>query len=398
MNTCLSGDELTDWIHTKVSSDPDVIDLSVGELPFAPPVQVQEFLCSRLSALQNHCVRSAHCYADPGGVGELKEAISRYYRKRYGLSVYADSQVLITHGATEAIWLAIATLTQPGDTVVISDPSYMMYGPLVQTLNRVPVRVPFREQAYDHWEGLLQQASLVLLNSPENPTGQVYSVSFMTRILELAQKYSFYVVHDEVYDCFVYEGNHTPILALDTNVSHSVIINSVSKRFGMGGWRLGWAIGDSKIITEAKKLHYYMNMSECHIGQEVIASVLTDSEVEQQVSSQAHTLHKRGTRFLMDLIDLGIVDDETMPPESGFYLFAKVKTLSESLDLPVAAHKRSAGEIVAQFLLERYKIAVGPGIGFGPSGEDYVRVSFAAPESLLSDVISRLANTRNLVR
>ena len=388
---------LVNLISKAIVTDPEVVNLFIGQLPFAPPRQILDAMVAKLTMPQEQIPLSCHRYADARGVPALRRAIAERYHRLYDMTVDPDTQVLVTHGATEAIWLAIIALTNPGDEIIIPDPCYMAYESMSDSLGRQPVRVatsPERGFCLDYADlqrALTQRTRLLLLNSPENPTGAVYDESTLSNIIALAHEYSFYILHDEVYDAFTYNDRHIPALAVDPQDSQTIMVNSISKRLGMGGWRIGWSIARPEILSRMISIHRCVNMTECTMIQQVISDFINDSRIERQITEQSAIMHERGRRFLREILRLGVFECPIESPRSGFYLFVQVDNLyREIISTNDTVKLNSAGETVADYLLKNCRIAVGPGISFGPSGQGYIRMSFAAPETHLEAALDRL--------
>lgn len=394
-----SDTSIINLISTAIGNNSEIVNLFVGELPFQPPKRILTAIENELITSQQQTISSCHQYCEVRGASSLRNAISEYYSLHHNLTFEPCSEVLVTHGATEGIWLAISALTLPGDEVIIPDPCYMVYEPLTLLLGRKPIRVLIqpddqREDRLMNFRNAIScRTRLLLLNSPANPTGMVCDRATLEDVIALAHEYCFYIVHDEVYDSLVYHGNHTPIVKINPNLSHTVMVNSISKRFGMGGWRLGWVVANPTVISTMANQHYYTNLAECTLIQRVISDFLNDDDIENQLAEQAKILYKRGQWFSQELQMLGIFDDQINTPDSGLYLFLKVNKLCEAvIDYGNNSVGTSTGETVAQYLLEKCKIAVGPGISFGPSGKDFIRISFAVQESSLNIALERLYN------
>jgi aspartate/methionine/tyrosine aminotransferase len=271
----------------------------------------------------------------------------------------------------------------------------MLYEPIAISLNRCPVHLSTSEKRHfildvnqirDH---LTQKARLLILNSPENPTGAVYNNSTLTDILLLAQEHGFYVMHDEVFDCHVYDGVHIPALSIFPDSEQIVMVNSFSKRFGMTGWRLGWFISAPDIVTQATKAHTYISLATGTLIQEVATQILNDKEVDRFVYENALTLSKRRHHFMNELLSIEGFTCPSGLPAGGFYFFMDIKELYRKIS-PSHTKTESISEEVVRYLLQNCKIAVVPGTAFGPSGEGYVRISFAGSENHLKEAVCRL--------
>lgn len=382
-------------ISEATAHDPDIINLLVGELPYDPPRKIIDQLVMTLSSSSKSVSYTHHRYSHSRGTPSLRQAIAQRYQRLYNTAIDPDTELLITQGATEAVWLSIFTLTNPGDEVLIPDPCYMIYEPIVKALGRSPVRISTSEEAGFQIDPakvlyvITPRTRLLIINSPENPTGAVYDHSVLADLITLANRFSFYLVHDEVYDAFTYTGKHIPALMLDTDTTRVVMVNSLSKRFGIGGWRLGWLIAAPSIIIQAVKAHNYVNMMTSTLLQEAVVEAINDYNVEQEIACRAETLQRRGDLLLEGLRNIEGLRCNSATIKSGFYAFIHTTELFQRLNMVVNS-TQSIGETVAHYLLDNCKIAVVPGIGFGSAGADYIRISFAVPEDDLTTAIKRM--------
>ena len=397
MNRSLEGiaPHASKRISDAVAGHPKVIDLTVGVPDFGPPDTVLARLQSSLSD-RSPRVASFNRYAPSKGLKHLREEIAQRYRRRYDLRVDPDSEVLVTNGGAEALWLSIFTLTNPGDEVLMADPCYILYDPIVRGLGRRSVRIRttdqnghlLRAEELDRHAG--PRAKLVLVNSPENPTGAVYDRSDLAAISAAAETRCLYVVHDEVFDDFVFQGEHVPMLTVSTDRDRTIMVNSFSKRFGMSGWRLGWLVGPKEVVSEAAKAHTYLSLAVNTLAQETVLGALNDPAVEAEVRARADELSRRACTYWEAFTAITGTTGERTPPCGGFYLFPRVVSLCERLVGRKRAWNESVGEAVARVLLEKGEIAVVPGSAFGAGGVEHIRISIAAPEWKLQESLRRL--------
>jgi aspartate/methionine/tyrosine aminotransferase len=378
-------------ISDAVAAAPDILDLTVGEPSYRPPVQLLETVAELTAERPEEPSARYNRYAHVRGASELRDAIAGWYACAHGLDIDPESEILVTHGAAEAIWLTVFTLTDPGDEIILPDPCYMLYEPITSSLGRIPVRVPTRaEDGFALDPAAVERAAgprtrLLIVNSPANPTGAVTERALLGALVATAAEHGFHLLHDEVFDCFAYGAEHVPALALPGGGETVVLANSFSKRFGMTGWRLGWLVGPPALVAEAVKAHTFVTLGVATLIQQAAATALADPQVEREVAVHAKRMRARGLRLLADLSPLGF--SCPAPPRGGFYLFARADELAERLD----PRDGSRSEAVASFLLQEARVAVVPGPAFGPAGEGYVRFSYAAPQHVVDLAVRRMA-------
>lgn len=380
-------------ISEAVRHDKEVISLSIGEPWFGPPRETAEIL-ARLATNPIELAPLVNRYPESLGLLSLRSAISDRYDRLYGLAVDPNHQVLVTHGAAEAIWLSILACTEIEDEILIGDPSYMLYEALVRMLGRVPVRVKTGPQvgfcltAEQVEEYLSPRARMLILNSPENPTGSICGTEQLQDLLALARQTGILVLHDEVYDAFAFEAKHIPAALLDPEIT--IMTNSFSKKYGMPGWRLGWMVARRSIIELASKVHNYFALACAGVTQYVAAELLQSTRTGDELVANAELVRQRSRWFADEIIKLR---GFTLPggyPKGGLFLFVNVNQLYEALVERGEVKNESPGEAVADLLLKECKIAVVPGKVYGAGGEDYIRIVVAVEQEALKEAQSRL--------
>lgn len=375
----------------------EVIDLLVGESPYVPAQlldQLSRRIDPHLLARSSH----SHRYSDVRGVLALREEIAHRYDRLHRAQVDPRTQIVVTQGATEAIWLSLFALTEPGDEVLIPDPSYLSFESVIRSLSRRPVRVRaspesgfvLRPEDIEPFIG--PRTKVLLLASPDNPTGLVYSQRELAALSATLRDHGAYLIHDEVYDGFVYDGEFSSASTVDGEFENTVIVNSLSKRFGIGGWRIGWLISNPRVVEAATREHANITMMTPTILQEAVTPVINDLEVEHEISALSQRL-RRSRDLLLTLLKLEVGASAPYgPPSGGFYAFVDVTEPCRQLGLAVPA-TQSPGEAFARHLSEHCGVMVGPGAAFGNSGKNCVRISFVATESQLSGMVNRLTDT-----
>lgn len=385
----------TKELSDSIAGDPEVLNLALGEPGYSPPRRLLDAVKRRLDASDGNGVPLIHRYADSRGVASLRREIAAYYQRHYGFSLDPDTRIIVTNGATEALWLSIYTLTNPGDEILIADPTYFLYDRIATSLGRVPVPVPtwvedgFRLRTESVLPLLSDRTRLLIVNSPCNPTGAVCDRETLGSLVALARERGFHMVHDEVFDAIVFAGEHVPALTFDPEGERVLMVNSFSKRMGMTGWRLGWLVAPADVAVQATRSHMFVSLSTGTLIQESAAEILNDPEVESEVREHIEGLRRKGERFAEALRQVDGLSIPIAPPAGTFYLFVDGTEL----------HHRHVGdrfgpgtwsEQLMRYLLREAKIAAVPGSGFGCRGNGYMRMSFAAPEEVLLQAVERL--------
>lgn len=372
---------------------PGVVDLTVGAPPFGPPQAFRR----KLAELVGHDGDEAtetDCYAHSRGLPELRRGIGDLYAREYGHTVDPEHEVLVTNGAVGALVAAVVAATDPGDEVLLVDPSYMIYAPMIQLLDRVVRRVPtaadsdFLVDLGDLGGHITARTRVLLVNSPANPTGAMCDAKRMTRLCELAREAGLRLIHDEVLDCFAGQPAHVPAIVVDTG-GVAVCVNSLSKRFGMTGWRLGWLVADREFVAAATKGHTFFTLAVGHAVQKAAAAALADDRTQAELRRHVQEIRNRGAEFLRLLRQVPGLTVGTDPP-GGFYAFVDIRGYADHRGV-TSTGGESTSEAVARHMLEATGVAVVPGNAFGASGEGFVRMSFARPASVLSTAAERLS-------
>lgn len=378
-------------ISEEVTGDATAIDLTVGVPYYGPPPSVQEALARMISDGEERRVRQSwDIYAPALGNPALRCAIAEHYRETYGLEVDHEREVLVTHGASGALCVAIVAMTEPGDEVLIPDPAYMLYAPLVVALGRAVVRIPtsasdafaLHPTALDRCVG--RRSRVVIVNSPANPTGQVIPPGRLMALAAGASDRGLLLLHDEVLDCFT-QSAHLPARAI-ANRPSVAIVNSASKRLGMSGWRVGWLVGDSDLIAQAAKAQTFMSLGVGHAGQVAVAAGLRARNEHRWIAGHAERLVADVNWFSGALAASSAFPCRPLTPAGGLYLFVDV---SDAADQFGRASDETAGEAIARALLDRVSVAVVPGTVFGERGADFVRMSIAGGRDVLEQVLER---------
>lgn len=385
---------LTKAISATVRANPSIVDLSLGEPWFGPPPKAGQVVRELVGSERlNEVLRR---YVSAGGSGAFQRAVAARYDRLYGLSVDPATEVVATAGGASALATLILTVTGPGDEIVVFEPSYMLYERTCKLLGRVPVRIPRRASdgfAIDPEAvrlALTDRTRMVVLNSPENPTGYVIDSPALSRLSEICADRGVCLVHDEVYDDFVFAGNHVPARAIAPMSPHVVQLNSFSKRYGMLGLRLGWIVAAPEVAAEAAKVFDYQSLSVNGLAEEIGVALLDSPEVERWVHDRRLDLMRR-RGILLDALKEheGIRLCEGLP-KGGFFVLANVEGLAARWCDPSESRRDPAGRVVADYLLDSAKIAVVPGDIYGSTCSTSIRLVFAVQESRLVEAARRL--------
>lgn len=373
--------------------DTPLVDLTAGTPWFGPPesfrLAMADLVTPAAAGRQHH-----DTYAPAQGTPRLRAAIRALYQQDHGLDVDADMEVLVTHGGTGAVWTAVLTTTDAGDEVLLPDPCYSLYEPILLALGRRPVRV-----AGDPASGLLvdpaavhaairPRTRLLMLNSPVNPTGSVYDEARLAAIAEVAAAADVVVVLDEVLDCFCWERPHVPLLAVRRR--GVLTVNSLSKRLGITGWRLGWLAGDPDLIESAVRLHALQSIAVNHAAQLAAAAAVLDADRTRIMAQRSAAVLQAGTRFVREVAAVPGFPEDLRMPDGGVYAFVDVTGIARRHG---SFHQNQPSDIgVMTLLRDRCGVAVLPGSAFGPAGAGRVRISLAAAPDQLDLATRRLAD------
>jgi aspartate/methionine/tyrosine aminotransferase len=369
-----------------------LVNLSIGEASFGAPRKVLDAVRDAVSTAETGARTFDH-YANSRGTPALRRAIARRYERLYGLRIDPETEVLVTYGAAEAIWLSVFTLTNAGDDVLMPDPHYVIYDGITDSLGRRTVTMPttaeagFRIDAAQLAAAITPASRLLILNSPANPTGAMYGQPELQSILEVARARGTTVLHDEVFDRITFGEEHRPLAAFDPRLENTIVVNSVSKLFGMTGWRIGWMVARREIIDLALKAHTYVSLAVPTLLQDAITGAVNDPAVDAEVERNVAALQARVARVARELESLGGFDFPDGLPRAGFYLFPRVTALAERLGMQ---NESSVSEAVTRFLMDECGVAVVPGNVYGRGGEGYIRLVIAAPDDVLDEALSRI--------
>ncbi|MCI1982369.1 MAG: aminotransferase class I/II-fold pyridoxal phosphate-dependent enzyme [Oscillospiraceae bacterium] len=353
----------------------NVISLSIGEPDFPTPWHVRQ---EGIRTLED----GKTWYSPNRGFLELREQISRFMERHYQLAYDPKTQVAVTVGGSEAIDLAVRCLINPGDEVLIPQPSFVCYEPLTRMAHGVPVIVETRQEdrfrltAQELRGKITPQTKVLILPYPNNPTGAVMHRADLEAVAQIVRENSLMVISDEIYSELTYgDARHVSIASLDGMKERTVVINGFSKTFAMTGWRLGYAAGPEEIIAQMVKLHQYGIMCAPTTSQYAAAEALKNGEKDIAEMRRQYDMRRR---LIVDSFNsMGLPCFE---PEGAFYVFPCIKSTGLS------------SEEFCRQLLYAERVAVIPGNAFGDCGEGYVRVSYSYSLNHITEALSRIGH------
>jgi aminotransferase len=352
----------------------DVISLGIGEPDFDTPAPIVQ---AGIESLQ----RGSTHYTSNSGIMELREALAQHLAALYGLTYNPASQILVTVGVSEALYLAMSALLDPGDEIIFAEPCFVAYESTARLVNATPVPIPttpetgFQLTAAAIEAALTPRTKVLLLASPNNPTGAVISREHLLEIAALVEKHNLVVISDEIYDRLVYGVAHTCFATLPGMVERTVTLQGFSKAYAMTGWRVGYMAGPEALIDEMRKVHQYLIMSAPTPSQWAALKALEVGE--PFVQAMLAEYDRRRKLIVGGLNKLGLTCVE---PHGAFYTF------------PSVALTGMDDNTFAERLLEEEQVAVVPGRAFGASGAGFVRMSYATAYEKIEIALERMAH------
>jgi len=387
-------------ISARAKSDPTIANLAIGEPEFGPPEHLADTVRQQLT--YGSFINAVKGYEQSRGLRELRCAISAWYLNRYGYQVDPDTEILITHGGVEAIASAILCTSDPGDTILVTDPTYMLYQRSVRTLARNPI--PLVRRADSEYLGILSDEALapvdlararaLIVNSPENPTSYVIGGDEWQALSLFAESRNLWIIHDEVYDTMAFARPHRPARCVPGLLDRAILVNSFSKKFGVPGLRIGWLCAKPEVITLAAKLHDYLYLGVNILFEHIALTLLTDDMSNRWLEAQTKMLEDRIRQVTASLTpDDGCSWDRR--PLGGMFAFPSVAGLADTIPQSYLERHRHRGDAVAEFLLEKRKVAVIPGSIYGSQGNDCIRLVLCCGEETIRDAIIRIKDVAN---
>ena len=357
-----------------VSEMKDAISLGVGEPDFDTPWHIRE---EGIYSLE----KGRTFYTSNAGLKELKQEICRYLYRRFDVSYNPDSEVMVTVGGSEAIDIALRAMCDPGDEVLIPQPSYVSYVPCTMLAGGKPVVIELEEK--DNFkltpekllEKITDKTKILVMPFPNNPTGAIMTKEDLAPIVDIIIEKDLFVISDEIYSELTYGTDHVTIAEFPGMKDRTILINGFSKSYAMTGWRLGYAAAPHRILEQMLKIHQFAIMYAPTTSQYAAVSALRDGDNDVQMMREAYDQRRR---FVLHAFkEMGL---DCFEPEGAFYAFPSIKRFGMTSD-----------EFATRFLREE-KVAVVPGTAFGASGEGFLRVSYAYSLKNLKEALGRMAN------
>jgi len=350
----------------------DVISLGIGEPDFVTPAPILQAGIRSLEEGETH-------YTSNSGILELRQALSAHLERLYGVRYDAEDEVLITVGVSEALYLALAAIIDPGDEVIVPEPSFVSYVPEVVLAGGVARTIPtyvehdFQVTGADVEAAITERTKAILLSYPNNPTGAVMTRERLLEIARVAEKHDLLVISDEIYDQLVYGIEHVCFAALPNMRDRTITLGGFSKNYAMTGWRIGYAAAPAEILAAMRKIHQYTIMSAPTNAQ--IAAIVALESCDDEVEAMRQEYDRRRRLIVGGLNELGLT---TFEPRGAFYAFPSI-TASGMDD-----------STFAEALLQEERVAVVPGSAFGPSGAGFVRCSYATAYEKIEQALERM--------
>lgn len=349
-----------------------VISLGVGEPDFVTPWNVRE--ASILSLEQGYTSYTANA-----GLLELRKEISYYLQEKTNVNYSPSEELLVTVGASQALDLALRAIVNPGDEVIVIEPSFVSYSSLISLAGGVPVSVQtsgemeFKLQPSDLEKAITDKTKAVILCSPNNPTGTLLNKEDLEKIATIIEKYDLLVISDEIYAELTYDDVYTSFVSIDGMVERTILVSGFSKGFAMTGWRLGYVAAQPEFLSAMLKIHQYTMMCAPSMAQYAAIEAIRNGK--EDVLHMKKSYRQRRNLFVNALTEMGLT---CHVPGGAFYAFPSIKETNLS------------SEEFAEKLLMEERVAVVPGSVFGESGEGYIRCSYASSLEQLQESLRRM--------
>lgn len=349
-----------------------VISLGVGEPDFQTPWTVRKAAVDSLE-------RKRMVYTANSGMMDLRQEICNYIQRKYHITYHPEHETLVTVGGSEAIDLAIRAVVNPGDEVLVVEPSFVCYKPIVELMHGVAVPIPtklenrFKLKPEELRAHITDRTKLLILPYPNNPTGGIMTREDLEAIAEVLRETNILVLTDEIYSELTYGRKHVSIAEIDGMWERTIYVSGFSKAFAMTGWRLGYVCAPRPLEEQMLKIHQYAIMSAPTLSQYAAIVALRECDKEVQKMVEEYNMRRR---MLVDGFNrIGLT---CFNPEGAFYMFPCIRSTGMT------------SEEFCEMLLQEEKVAVVPGSAFGESGEGFVRVSYAYSLKHLQEALRRM--------
>ncbi len=355
-----------------VSEMKDAISLGVGEPDFDTPWHIRD---EGIYAFE----RGKTFYTSNAGLKDLRQEIANYLNRTQNLKYNPDNEILVTVGGSEAIDIGLRAIINPGDEVIIPQPSYVSYEPCAILAGAKPVIInlkaenEFRLTAKELEEAITDKTKILILPFPNNPTGAIMERKDLEEIAKVCIEKDILVMSDEIYAALTYKGKHVSIAEIEGMKERTILINGFSKAYAMTGWRLGYACAPKELIQQMTKIHQFAIMCAPTISQYAAIEALKNGDKDVEEMRQAYNQRRR---FLMDSFRKMRLD--CFEPYGAFYVFPCIKEFGMTSE-----------DFATKFLQEE-KVAIVPGTAFGDCGEGFLRISYAYSIENLKEAIGRL--------
>lgn len=359
--------------NQEISTIPDIVKLTLGEPDFNTPDHVKQAAIKSIENNESH-------YTDSRGTKGLRDAAVKFLKDKYDVNYDADSQILVTTGATEGIFSSLSAILNPGDTVIIPTPIFPQYIPVTILNGAKPIFLDTSDNGFilspeklkATIEANKDTVKAVVLNFPSNPTGVTYSREDLQKLADVLKQYDIFVLSDEIYSELTYGEKHVSMGSILPD--QTLLLNGVSKSHAMTGWRIGLICGPVDVIAEIAKVHQFAITSATANAQAAAEEAFKNGPDDGVAMRDIY--QQRRDLLLKGLQQAGF---ECASPKGAFYLFAKI---------PAQLTQDSVK--FCYELAKEAKVAVIPGASFGPGGEGYVRMSYAASTADLEKAVSRI--------
>ncbi|OJH49766.1 aminotransferase class I/II-fold pyridoxal phosphate-dependent enzyme [Methanohalophilus portucalensis] len=355
-----------------VSDNEDIISLGVGEPDYITPWHIREACIHSLE-------QGETSYTSNYGLVELRDEISRMYTQKQGLYYDPTSEILVTSGVSEALDLAVRAITDPGDEIIIVEPSYVAYAPAIIFAGGNPVAVQtcredeFKLTSENLKKAITPKTKAILLNYPNNPTGAVMDKKELEPIADIVEEHDIMVISDEVYERMTYDTQHTCFASLDGMRQRTIVLNGFSKAYSMTGFRMAYALAPAPVLAAMMRIHQYSMLCAPITAQ--VGAIEALKNGEEEVEKMVNEYNRRRRLIVKGFNNIGL---ECFNPGGAFYAF------------PSVASTGLTSEQFAERLLEQQQVVTIPGDVFGRAGNGYLRCAYAASREDIKEALERI--------